>query len=410
MNAFLYSFIYIISLIFCCYDYLDEEPKMYTYALSIILGTMINFLIRSFYGYNVIQIIFILLNSCFIIYLLNKRINTYLLFYILFFINVYTFVFSFIQIIMSYISYLPFTNSVLPNSILAIITMLMFLLIVYIFNKFTRNNIIVDKSIIDENTFLFCLINVVTLLIYIFLYAYIHPRYYLNIPMQCLLSSIYILWIYFIQVFNHQLKIYKQATQNILMNRIYQDVEQFRLQYQQNQEDIYKLNHDMKNHLLIIKNLDNKKDIEEYIDNLYPKLKIQNHKKTEVSGNVYIDTILYIKKREYPHITFHEDFAITDLDMNHIELCSLMFNLIDNACQNTKGKEGMIDIHMSYENPHLKIYIKNSFQDEVSFVSKKGNNHGYGMKIIQDIVNKYDGSIEYKILDKEVLVKILLVI
>lgn len=408
--SLVYSFIYTASLIFCFYRYFDKKQKTGLYILSFIIGTFTHFLIRILNGNNIIQIIFILLNNTFIIYLLNMKMSFTLLFCTSCFTNIMTFVFSFIQIIMNFISYFSFPHPILPNIILMIIITLMFLLTIYIFNKFINDDNFFNENIIEENEKSFCFINMITLLIYSLLYAFTRTLYYLNIPMQCLISSIFILWIYVIYIFNHQLNLRKQATQNILMNLIYQNIEQFKIQYQQEKEDIHKLYHDMKNNLLIIKNLDNKKDINHYIDELYPKLEIKNDNKIDISGNVYIDTILYMKKREYPQVTFIEDFQIHGLNMNSVELCTLVFNLIDNACEAAQLTNGFIDIHMSYEYPHLKIQMKNSCQDRVNFVSKKGKYHGYGMKIIQDIVHKYNGSLEYKYLDKEILVKILLVI
>ena len=55
----------------------------------------------------------------------------------------------------------------------------------------------------------------------------------------------------------------------------------------------------------------------------------------------------------------------------------------------------------------LKLF---DFFFEQNNLSQKGEGHGYGMKIINQIVYKYKGKIDYQVLEKEVKISIIMLI
>lgn len=81
--------------------------------------------------------------------------------------------------------------------------------------------------------------------------------------------------------------------------------------------------------------------------------------------------------------------------MNPKDLSTLIFNLLDNAFQASLEVNGHVEFKMIYNASRLIIETINDVNEMPNFVSKKGSGHGYGMKIIQDIVRKYNGNIEY---------------
>lgn len=66
-------------------------------------------------------------------------------------------------------------------------------------------------------------------------------------------------------------------------------------------------------------------------------------------------------------------------------------NLVDNAIENSS--ENIISIDLIYDK-YLIIKVSNYAQRDPKsrkFLSHKGNDHGLGLKIIDDIVDKYHG-------------------
>lgn len=82
------------------------------------------------------------------------------------------------------------------------------------------------------------------------------------------------------------------------------------------------------------------------------------------------------------------------LRMDALQICSLFSNLMDNAIEavtieNTKECR-WIRVNTEVKNAYLCIKISNPAAPS-HVVRKKRDGHGYGTKIIQDIVKQYDG-------------------
>lgn len=84
------------------------------------------------------------------------------------------------------------------------------------------------------------------------------------------------------------------------------------------------------------------------------------------------------------------------------ELCILLGNLLDNAieaCQRNSS-ESIISVNINFINNCLYISIKNSKNPDEIFTAKTYKkdsiNHGFGIKSIQKIVDKYNGTLQLK--------------
>ncbi len=90
------------------------------------------------------------------------------------------------------------------------------------------------------------------------------------------------------------------------------------------------------------------------------------------------------------------DFVVTDL-------CAIIFNLAENAlhaCQVIEEGKKFINISISYANGALKIEVKNSAPNGVTFrsgspVRKEDPSGGIGTKSVKLVVDKYNGMIDY---------------
>lgn len=140
-------------------------------------------------------------------------------------------------------------------------------------------------------------------------------------------------------------------------------------------------------------------EVEQNLSDLTEELDVS---KVSISGNVYIDAVLRQKMVEYSDIEFQLDLVVTnDFKMNGTDLVSLLTNIIDNACEELRriqGSEMILNIKGSGK--QLIITERNICRRNHDFeTTKNKKEHGYGLKIIQEIANKYDGNVEKHIID-----------
>ncbi len=186
--------------------------------------------------------------------------------------------------------------------------------------------------------------------------------------------------------------------QNDLISKHYNEV-----------ENIYKQmrgwRHDYHNHIQVMKaylKLGKYEDMDRYLTELDKDLtSIDTVLKT---GNLMVDAILNSKlsmaisqgininaKARVP-----EDIKVSDLD-----LCVIIGNLLDNAMEAAlkfeNPEERFIRVYIREMKDQLYISVTNSVGGEVKKINKEyittklGINHGFGLKRIDNIVNKYNG-------------------
>lgn len=156
-------------------------------------------------------------------------------------------------------------------------------------------------------------------------------------------------------------------------------------------EEIKIIKHDLKNEYQLYKYyLDHNQ-----INQLKETIEKKNNQLDELpmlvlTSNELVNTIINNKMIEaYTHnidilvnISIEENIPIDDY-----ELTELLCNLFDNAIENTNST---ILFYMKQEQHYLHIKIENNYDGEFSFHTKKDSkNHGYGLKSIKKICEKY---------------------
>lgn len=209
-----------------------------------------------------------------------------------------------------------------------------------------------------------------------------------------------------ITCFKKSFELTEYKENQIVVQSIYSNINENINRITYEQENIKKIRHDLKNHLVIIKSMDKDEHLSQYLDQLYSKIDNVKIGHEVITGNVYVDTIINSKISEYCNVSLTYDCSIDGLKLKPIDLSMLLFNLLDNACHSASEVNGFVDLKMNYIGNHLFIEVKNDFKEKPNFISKKGVGHGYGMRIINDIVEEYYGEIEYKVLENEVNVKV----
>ena len=185
---------------------------------------------------------------------------------------------------------------------------------------------------------------------------------------------------------------------------------------QKNYETIRTLQHDYKNHMLAVSELirDNKIDkslcyIQTYID--YTNNSLDNIK----SGNKIIDIIVNSKILEAKDkgISFvYEIDYVESINIEDMDMCSLIANLLDNAieaCEKVVYRKPEIILKIIKKDAVLIIQIVNSIHEDAIkkkyfFNTEKEHSqlHGWGIKSVERVINKYHGTKEYYIENSKV--------
>ena len=119
------------------------------------------------------------------------------------------------------------------------------------------------------------------------------------------------------------------------------------------------------------------------------------------TGNRMADAILNSKLSlaAQKEITVKAEANIpVSLTVSELDLCTVIGNLLDNAmdaCMELPIKERLIRIYMEMKGNYLYISVTNTSggKKKKSFRTTKGEGHGFGLKRIDMIVEKYGGYI-----------------
>lgn len=175
--------------------------------------------------------------------------------------------------------------------------------------------------------------------------------------------------------------------------------------------------HDMKNHLLVLRNMERANQWDKLHDYLEEISKDILDDSTKIwTGNNIVDLILNSKKKQADSegIAFSiGSNMIGDVPFKDGETISLLGNLLDNAieaCERIKSTEKWVTIRINRRYCLLYIEIENSIEEHpkeknhrlISCKSEK-EVHGYGLKNVRQIVDRYDGTYSYQIKENSFL-------
>lgn len=207
--------------------------------------------------------------------------------------------------------------------------------------------------------------------------------------------------------------------ENLYLHQKEQMLHSYYQELMNSQQRNRELLHDMKNHLLILKEYQaqgNLQGIGTYLDELSEELK---NGKTEVwTGNQVTDIVLNQKIGIAKEKNIRMDIKTETVEqwiLSDRESCSLFGNLLDNAIEACEKLEDdrWIEVNIRGQQTILFLEISNSIKEKPviergHFLThkKEAEHHGLGLESVKRIVERYDGDIAYQMDHKKFCVKI----
>ena len=196
-----------------------------------------------------------------------------------------------------------------------------------------------------------------------------------------------------------------------MMNQYYeQDLNASKNRYDQ----ISMMKHDMRNTLLVLDNLVREERTEEArhflgeqverIDKIYQVVKTDNH---------LVNAILNQKLSEAKEkgIDVRCVILTSFQGIENKDICNLFGNLLDNAIEANEKvtNDAWLELILEGDKQEMEIICRNSTQgnleirqNQLPATRKDKRFHGYGVRIIREIVEKYQGEVSYISGDKEI--------
>lgn len=227
-----------------------------------------------------------------------------------------------------------------------------------------------------------------------------------------------ILFYYMIYLMETNLK----RTQIGISQKNYIDTqEQYMTQLMTMQDSLRKFKHDYKAHLFCIDNLLMEKNYEElhrYLQNIHDMEKKYEYFQIYTQDNrinAILNQIRYLAEKKEVELKMEiknaeiKNIALYDLNM-------LLFNLGSNAVDAaSKTKEKKVELMLEKNRAYFQIMIQNSvaenpLKENPNFLTTKENKeiHGFGMQIIRNVAEKYQGMIQIDATDERMKINVLL--
>lgn len=177
----------------------------------------------------------------------------------------------------------------------------------------------------------------------------------------------------------------------------------------QSSDDIRRLYHDIKNHLLAIQNMaGDESEINDYLSDLLPKF--QGYETQVKTGDPVVDAILSEKiQLAYPDgIRFNICLDLSKIkEIKSVDLVTIFGNAVDNAIEALRriddDQEKYVYIKSKSFAGNTVIRFQNAFRGEITMegghpvTSKRdGDLHGIGISSIKNAVSRYGGTARVK--------------
>lgn len=178
---------------------------------------------------------------------------------------------------------------------------------------------------------------------------------------------------------------------------------------QKNYEELRQFRHDIKNRILVIKQMLDKNETEriyEYISHMTDIL--NNIKVYSQSGNIVVDSIINYKLSKAENLGSRVKANIgipTQISIEDDDIVIILGNLLDNAIEAIERVEDnkYIEVNIEYNKDCIFVAVKNSYDNVINIINGKIKTrkndkmlHGIGLKSVETTIEKYNGVIHYE--------------
>ena len=175
-----------------------------------------------------------------------------------------------------------------------------------------------------------------------------------------------------------------------------------------NREELQKIRHDIKNQLSYVNVLVQQGKNDEAIKYINDFLNSENEVLNFFScSNDVINSIINMEltKAKIEKIKIDVKVVVPPaLPFSDVDLVSLLTNMIDNAIENYYSETpNFIIVRIFKQNDFIRFIVSNPLNVAnvnprgITITRKLGRGHGYGTKIIRNVVKKYEGGVDFKI-------------
>lgn len=205
--------------------------------------------------------------------------------------------------------------------------------------------------------------------------------------------------LFFLRVVNSLIQKKQLEEQQVLQRRHYAAL-------MEQQKNIRNLRHDIGNHLMTASALarENASQAEAYLQKLNDEFRSMTA--IDFCENPIVDSVLYGKAAEASAagIEFNVQASLSDnLNIQEIDLVSLLANLLDNALEAAvQAEQPFVEVNLREKAGTILIRVRNSLatneQPNLLHTSKRDkHSHGLGLQIVESICRKYEGSFSYQV-------------
>ncbi|WP_236915399.1 GHKL domain-containing protein [Clostridium sp. Cult2] len=188
-------------------------------------------------------------------------------------------------------------------------------------------------------------------------------------------------------------------------------------------EGVRKIHHDFKNHIMCIERLLEQGKFQlanEYIGGLKDEV-VETYTWIK-TGNDAVDAILNQKKSEGTKKSIEMDMKVNipeDINIQPLDLCTILGNALDNGIEANERIEDInkrnISVTINTYKEYLFIEISNPSlinpideEGRLNTIKEDKENHGFGMKSIKSVVEKYNGILNYEYHEGKFILNIML--
>ncbi len=183
------------------------------------------------------------------------------------------------------------------------------------------------------------------------------------------------------------------------------------------EEMIREMNHDLKNHLLVIDRMEQPEQIHAYVSSILGKLSAveQIHYTNNLIVDSLINTKMDLMRSRGITLKVVADFS-TLRGIEDPDLCAIVGNALDNAVeavtQVEEAEKRMITMKGYTQSGMWVLLLSNYFSGSLrrengGLQSTHGSGRGLGMKSIRYAVQKYGGSLSYEVRDDYFTLKVI---